>query len=124
MTLRLITGGLQHTGCSASEDGGGSKDRLRGWVLTLVGAAGRTYHFGMTKAAKNVPADALRLGPDERAELAVEILASLDGPEDPDAEASWEREIQRRVAAIDAGTMKLEPWEDVKSRIEKEILGR
>ena len=30
----------------------------------------------------------------------------------------------RRVAAIEAGTVTLEPWEDVKRRIEKEILGR
>jgi len=28
------------------------------------------------------------------------------------------------VAALDADTMKLEPWEDVRRRIEKELLGR
>jgi hypothetical protein len=33
-------------------------------------------------------------------------------------------EIERRVAAIEAGTVKLEPWEDVKRRIERDILGR
>lgn len=78
----------------------------------------------MTNAAKAVLAEALRLDPDSRAELAAELLASLDGPADPDAEAAWEAEIERRVAAIEAGTVKLEPWEDVKRRIEKEILGR
>ena len=78
----------------------------------------------MTKAVQAVLADALRLDLDARAELAAELLASLDGPADPDAEAAWEVEIERRVAAIEAGTMKLEPWEDVKRRIEKEILGR
>ena len=51
-------------------------------------------------------------------------LASLDGPADPDAEAAWDVEIERRVAAIEAGTIRLEPWADVKRRIEKKILGR
>ena len=78
----------------------------------------------MTKAAEAVLADALQLDADARAELAAEILASLDGPADPDAVAAWATEIQRRVAAIESGTARLEPWEDVKWRIEKEILGR
>jgi putative addiction module component (TIGR02574 family) len=78
----------------------------------------------MTKAAEAVLADALRLDPDARAELAAELLASLDGPADSDAEAAWNAEIERRVAAIEAGTVRLEPWEEVKRRIEKQILGR
>jgi putative addiction module component (TIGR02574 family) len=78
----------------------------------------------MTKAAEALLADALRLDADSRAALAAELLASLDGPEDPDAGAAWNAEIERRVAAIEAGTVRLEPWENVKRRIEKEILGR
>jgi len=78
----------------------------------------------MTKTAEAVLADALKLDVEARAELAAELLASLDGPADPDAEAAWEVEIARRVAAIEAGTVQLEPWEAVKRRIEKEILGR
>ena len=84
--------------------------------------AGRTIQR-MTRAAKAVLADASRLDPDKRAELAVEVLASLDGPADADNEPAWELEIRRRIDAIDAGTVELEPWEDVKHRIEKEILG-
>ena len=78
----------------------------------------------MTKAADAVLADALRLDVEARAALATELLASLDGPPDPDAEAAWAIEIDRRVAAIEAGTVKLESWTDVKRRIEREILGR
>ena len=37
---------------------------------------------------------------------------------------AWAFEIERRVAAIEAGAVTLEPWSDVKRRIEKEILGR
>ena len=71
----------------------------------------------MTKAAEAVLAEALRLDVDARAELAAEILASLDGPADPDAEAAWATEIQRRVAAIESGTARLEPWDEVKRRL-------
>jgi Putative addiction module component len=51
----------------------------------------------MSKAAQDVLADALRLEPDSRAEIAAELLASLDGPADPDAEAAWDAEIERRI---------------------------
>ena len=34
-----------------------------------------------------------------------ELLASLDGPSDPDAERTWEAEVGRRIASIEAGTM-------------------
>jgi putative addiction module component (TIGR02574 family) len=78
----------------------------------------------MTKAAEALLADALRLDPDARAELVAELLASLDGPADPNAETAWNAEIERRVAAIEAGTVRLESWEQLKRRIEKEILGR
>lgn len=78
----------------------------------------------MTKSAEAVLADALRLDSESRAELATELLASLDGPADPGAEAAWAAEIERRVAAIEAGSVKLESWETVRRRIEKEILKR
>ena len=78
----------------------------------------------MTKPMAAVLADALRLDDDARAALAAELLGSLDGPADPDAESAWDAEIERRIAAIEAGTIQLEPWEQVRHRIEKDILGR
>lgn len=78
----------------------------------------------MTKPTQAILADALRLDAPERAELAAELLASLTGPADANAEAAWDAEIDRRVAAIEAGTAQLEPWESVRRRIEREVLGR
>lgn len=78
----------------------------------------------MTQAAAAVLADALRLDEHARAELAAELIASLDGPADPDAESQWAIEIERRVAAIESGTAALEPWDDVRRRIERDVLGR
>jgi len=78
----------------------------------------------MTKATEAVLADGLRLDAESRARLAAEILASLDGPADPDAEQAWQAEIARRVADLEASKLKLESCAEVKRRIEKSILGR
>jgi hypothetical protein len=55
----------------------------------------------MTKATESVLADALRLNAKARTELTAELLASLDGPADPDAATAWDEEIQRRVDALE-----------------------
>jgi putative addiction module component (TIGR02574 family) len=78
----------------------------------------------MTKPVQIVLADALRLDPDARAELVAEILASVDGPAAAAAESAWDTEIERRIQAIESGEIRLAPWESVKRRIEKDILGR
>ena len=78
----------------------------------------------MTGAAASLLADALRLSADARAELAAELLASLDGPPDADAHQAWEAEIGRRVAAIESGEMQLESWDAVKQRVAHDLLGR
>ena len=77
------------------------------------------YAVVMTKAVDEVLAKPLRLDVKARAEIVSELLASLDGPPDPDAEAAWEAEIRRRVAALEAGSVELESWESVRRRIEK-----
>ena len=78
----------------------------------------------MVKPITSVLADALRLDDNARAELAAELLASLDGPADPDASQAWDKEIERRIAAIEAGHMALEPWDEIRRRIERDVLGR
>ena len=80
--------------------------------------------MNMSKVAEQVLADALRLEPEARADVAAELLASRDGPVDPEAEAAWDEELERRIAAIEAGSIRLEPWADVRRRIERTILGR
>ena len=72
----------------------------------------------MNKTVESVLAEALRLDAAARAEIAAELLASLDGRSDPDAEAAWASEIEKRVDTLDAGTAKLEPSDEVRRRIE------
>lgn len=56
---------------------------------------------------EKVRTEALSLSKAERAELAHNLVASLDGRADPDAETAWDAEILRRLAQIDAGTADL-----------------
>ena len=60
-------------------------------AVLLAGSRGVKIRT-MPKATHTVLADALKLEPDARAEVAAELLASLDGPADPDAEAAWDVE--------------------------------
>jgi putative addiction module component (TIGR02574 family) len=60
----------------------------------------------------------------ERAEIAAQLIASLDGEPDEDVEAAWAAEVDRRIAEVETGRAKLVPWADVERRIEKEILNR
>lgn len=76
----------------------------------------------MSTTVESVLADALRLDAAARAEIAAELLASLDAPADPEAEAAWAEEIERRVAKFKAGEAKLESWDDVRRRIEATLL--
>lgn len=78
----------------------------------------------MTRAARDLLEKALKLDVSERADLAAELLASLDGEPEEQVEAAWAAEIQRRIGRIEAGTEKLLPWEDVQKQIDKKILGR
>jgi putative addiction module component (TIGR02574 family) len=78
----------------------------------------------MTKAAQVLLAEALQLDVKTRADLAAELLASLDGPADVGAEQAWAAEIERRAAELEAGTEQVEPWDETKRRIERDILGR
>lgn len=48
--------------------------------------------------------DALRLPESERAELAHDLVQSLDGPADADTAAAWDAEILRRLGEVESGT--------------------
>jgi hypothetical protein len=64
----------------------------------------------MSKTAQKVLHEALRLELSERAELAAELLASLDGELDEDVDAAWAVEIERRAARARSGEDVGKPW--------------
>jgi putative addiction module component (TIGR02574 family) len=71
----------------------------------------------VTSEAKALLDQALQLPDDERAEMAALLLRSLDTVTDEGAEEAWDREIERRLAEVDAGTVELVPWDEAKRRI-------
>lgn len=72
---------------------------------------------------EKVRVDAFALSESERAELAHDLVASLDGPSDADSEAAWEGEVLRRLSEIDAGTAKLVDREEFTRRIRIRLSG-
>ena len=65
----------------------------------------------MPSSLQSVEAAALELSPEERAQLAQRLFASL--PRNPEVEAAWDEEIKRRVAELEAGVMETIPAEEV-----------
>ena len=74
------------------------------------------YNPGMS-SRNAVLAEALQLPPEERADVAKSLIASLDGPADEDVEAAWLAEVERRLQGVDRGTAKVEPWDAVRDRL-------
>lgn len=58
-------------------------------------------------ALEKVRSEALNLSEAERAELAYNLVVSLDGPPDTDVERAWDAEILLRLSEIDSGTTNL-----------------
>jgi putative addiction module component (TIGR02574 family) len=72
---------------------------------------------------EKIRSEALELSESERAELAYELVASLDGAADRDAANEWDAEVSRRIAEIDAGTAKLIDREEFRRRLRARLSG-
>lgn len=71
----------------------------------------------MVQIPDNLLRDALALPEHERVDLAARLLESLDGPPQPDYEASWSREIRRRLDDLEAGSVEPVPWNEARRQI-------
>ena len=71
----------------------------------------------MKRDAAEILKEALALPTEARAALAGSLLDSLDKGVDEDAEASWEIEVNRRVAELDSGAAKTVSWAEVRRRL-------
>lgn len=60
-----------------------------------------------SEALEKLKSQVLTLSESERAELAHELVRSLDAPSDEGVDEAWDAEIRRRLSHIDAGTAKL-----------------
>ena len=71
----------------------------------------------MSRPFTDVWKEASELSEKDRADLAGLLIESLEESPDPDVEAAWALEIEKRVAELDAGTVKSIPWEQVRQRL-------
>ena len=81
----------------------------------------------MTSRAQQLLREALELPVEERADVAAELLASLDEAPTKTAaevEAAWAREIERRARRVMNGESTGEPWEDVRARVVQRLTER
>jgi putative addiction module component (TIGR02574 family) len=75
----------------------------------------------MSKTLAELKEKASRLSETERADLALSLIESLDGPVDSDVEEAWRLEIERRVGQIERGEVQLIPGEEVFARLRRRL---
>lgn len=77
----------------------------------------------MTDRAQALLREALALPADERADVAAELLASLDGTDTnaAEVEAAWASEIETRARRVLAGDSSGISWEDARRRAEADL---
>ena len=70
-----------------------------------------------TEAIERLRSEIMMLSETERAELAHDLIKSLDAPRDNGVEDAWDREILRRISVVDAGQAKLLDREEFRKRM-------
>ena len=68
------------------------------------------------KPREEVLALALALEPEDREELAYELLRSLEGEADEGVAEAWLAEVRRRSEEVRTGKVELVPWDEVKRK--------
>ena len=96
-------------------------------AISLRTRVGYPEHFNerstdMDRAVlEKLRAEALTLTTEQRAELARDLIESLDAPRDAGAADEWDAEISRRLAEVDVGTAKLVDREELRRRIQQRM---
>ena len=73
----------------------------------------------MSTAAEELLAQALKLAPEDREILAVQLMGSLEQP--PCYDVYWDAEIKRRIEEADSGIVPGIPWETVREELYERI---
>ena len=86
-------------------------------LTVLDSTPGLLYDFPMSSMLDSVAQDAMILPPDQRLELARQLLESVDTEPQFGAAAAWEEEIARRIEAFSPGESKAVPAGEVFARL-------
>jgi len=72
----------------------------------------------MARAISIIEQEIRALSSSEKEQLLRILLEELDGPPDPDVNAAWLEEAQRRSREIDAGTVQCVPADEVFAKVD------
>jgi putative addiction module component (TIGR02574 family) len=77
----------------------------------------------MTAQAQSILREAMKLPPEERADVAAELLASLDDASEPlaEVETAWAEEIERRARRVLSGEAVGASWNEVREHLEDRL---
>jgi putative addiction module component (TIGR02574 family) len=73
----------------------------------------------MAVSREHVFREALELEQSDRAELAAQLIDSLDPGSDENVEQAWMQELDRRVAELNSGDARTIPWDVVRQRLRR-----
>jgi putative addiction module component (TIGR02574 family) len=73
----------------------------------------------MSKALSELKEKAAQLSESERAELALALIESLDGPAESGVEEAWRVEVERRVAQVERGEVQPIAGDEVFDRLRR-----
>jgi putative addiction module component (TIGR02574 family) len=92
------------------------KIRLTGPAATNNKFVARDIILDMTQEAHELLQKALALPDKERAELAGNLISSLDATVDQDVDAAWQQEVVRRLHDVQSGKVETISWEEVQQK--------
>lgn len=75
----------------------------------------------MARPLSHIQQEIRELSDSEKEALLRQLWEELDGPADPDVDAAWLKEIDRRAQEIDDGTVELIPADEVFAKIEASL---
>jgi putative addiction module component (TIGR02574 family) len=75
----------------------------------------------MTDPVAELSQRARALSPQDRARLAEELLASLEGEAEREDDAASDAELVRRIAEVDSGAVELLPADEVFARVRRSL---
>lgn len=75
----------------------------------------------MSKVLSELKEKAAQLSEAERAELALALIESLDGPAESGAEEAWRVEVDRRVAQVERGEVRPIAGDEVFDRLRRRL---
>ncbi len=71
----------------------------------------------MTSEARKLLQDALHLTDQDRADLAANLIESMDRTVDEGADEAWESEVTRRMKDLDGEAIQPVPWPEARRKI-------